>query len=148
DSLATQVYQAFIKSTPDEIWAAITTPEFTTRFFHGASITVDQDRLVSLGPDGTTWMDEVVEEFDPPRKLVHSWRSLYDPECADETPSRVTWEIEQAGNGVCRVVVTHDRLDGAPRTAAGVAGAGWMFVLSGLKTLLETGAPLLPVAHA
>lgn len=52
------------------------------------------------------------------------------------------WEIEPEPGGYCLVTVTHDQLEGAPRTAASVAGRGWMFVLSGLKTLLETGHPL------
>ena len=142
-SLSTQIYQIFIKTTPEKVWEAITTPEFSRRFFYGANITADADRFVSVGPDGSIWMDEVVEEFDPPRKLVQGWRSLYDPDCAAEPSSRVTWEIELGGDGVCKVVVTHDRLEEAPRTAASVAGAGWMFVLSSLKTLLETGDSLV-----
>jgi hypothetical protein len=64
---------------------------------------------------------------------------------AKEAPSRVTWEIEERDGGVCMLSVTHDQLEGAPKTAQSVSGAGWMFVLSGLKTLLETGQPLLPV---
>ena len=52
------------------------------------------------------------------------------------------WEIEPADSGVCKLTVTHDRLEGAPRTAQEVSGAGWMGVLSALKTLLETGQPL------
>jgi uncharacterized protein YndB with AHSA1/START domain len=59
-----------------------------------------------------------------------------------EAESRVTWEIEPEASGYSLVTVTHDRLDQAPKTAASVAGRGWMFVLSGLKTLLETGHPL------
>jgi len=73
---------------------------------------------------------------------VHEWRSLYDPEMAREQPSRVTWEIEPQDGGYCKLTLTHDRLEGAPKTAASVSGPGWMFVLSGLKTLLETGSPL------
>ena len=61
---------------------------------------------------------------------------------AREEPSRVTWEIEAQENGVSLLTVVHDRLEGAPKTAAGVAGTGWMGVLSNLKTLLETGEPL------
>jgi uncharacterized protein YndB with AHSA1/START domain len=80
-----------------------------------------------------------VLEFDPPRRLVHEWRSLYDPDLAIESPSRVTWDIEPVGGGVCKLTLTHDKLDGAPKTAASVGGAGWMFVLSGLKTVVETG---------
>ena len=61
---------------------------------------------------------------------------------AEEPESRVTWEIEPRDGGVCKLTVTHDRLEGAPRTAQEVSGAGWMGVLSALKTLLETGQPL------
>jgi hypothetical protein len=73
---------------------------------------------------------------------VHGWSSLYDPDLADEEESRVAWEIEPQDGGYCKLTVTHDRLEGAPKTAASVSGAGWMMVLSGLKTLLETGEPL------
>lgn len=139
----TQVYQVFIKATPEAIWEAITTPEFTARYFHGARISVTPEHYDSLSPDGETWGDEAVLEFDPPHRLVHGWRSLYDPELAVEEPSRVTWEIEPQEGGLCLLTVTHDRLEGAPLTAASVAGPGWTMVLSGLKTLLETGQPLV-----
>ncbi|MFC4588061.1 SRPBCC family protein [Sphaerisporangium corydalis] len=138
----TQVYQIFIKATPERIWEAIVKPEFTARYFHGAHIENTAERHVSHGPDGALWGDGPVTEYDPPRKLVHEWRSLYDPELAAEEPSRVTWEIEPAEGGFCKLTLVHDRLQGAPKTAESVSGPGWMFVLSGLKTLLETGAPL------
>lgn len=142
--LATQIYQVFIKATPEQIWDAITQPEQTARYFHGARITNTPQRHISYGPDGSTWGDGPVLEFDPPRRLVHEWRSLYDEELATEPPSRVTWEIEPQDGGYCKLTVTHDRLGGAPKTAASVAGPGWMFVLSGLKTVLETGESLAP----
>ena len=82
-------------------------------------------------------------EFEPPRRLVHGWRSLYNPELAVEEPSRVAWEIEPQEGGFCLLTVTHDQLEGAPKTAASVHGPGWTMVLSGLKSLLETGAPLI-----
>jgi uncharacterized protein YndB with AHSA1/START domain len=138
----TQVYNIVIKATPEAVWDAITKPEFTARYFHGARITVVPDHYTSLGPDGEVWGDEAVYEYDPPRKLVHGWRSRYSPELADEDESRVTWEIEPQENGTCLLTVVHDQLEGAPKTAASVAGVGWMSVLSGLKTLLETGKPL------
>jgi hypothetical protein len=56
--------------------------------------------------------------------------------------SRVTWEIEPQDGGVSKLTLVHDQLENSPKTAASVSGAGWMFVLSGLKTLLETGEPL------
>ena len=139
---ATQVYNVFIKATPEQIWEAITTPDFTERYFYGARIETKNGRRVSHGPNGELWGDEPVLESDPPRRLVHEWRSRYDPELAAEEPSRVTWEIEPQEGGYALLTVTHDQLEGAPKTAASVAGPGWMMVLSGLKTLLETGEPL------
>ncbi len=71
-----------------------------------------------------------------------TWRSLYNPSHADEPASRVTWQIEPQDGGYSLLTVTHDQLEAAPKTAAGVAGVGWMMVLSGMKTLLETGSGL------
>jgi uncharacterized protein YndB with AHSA1/START domain len=144
----TQVYQIFIKDTPQAIWDAITKPEFTTGYFFGAQV----ETTAEVGspfryhsPDRSSlWGDETVLESDPPRRLVVTWRSLYDPALAAEEPSRISWEIEPQDGGFCKLTVVHDKLDGAPKTAANVEGPGWMMVLSGLKTLLETGAPLKP----
>ncbi len=80
-------------------------------------------------------------ELDAPHRLVHGWRALYDEQTATEPESRVTWEIEAKDGGVSLLTVTHDRLEASPHTSENVAG-GWMYVLSGLKTLLETGKPL------
>jgi uncharacterized protein YndB with AHSA1/START domain len=138
----TQVYQVFIKATPEAIWDAITRPEFTARYFHGARIENTAERHRALSPDGDVCGDSPTFEYDPPRRLVHEWQSLYDPELAGEEPSRVSWEIEPQDGGYCRLTVVHDRLEASPKTAESVSGAGWMMVLSGLKTLLETGEPL------
>jgi len=138
----TQVYQVFIKASPEAIWEAINNPEFTQKYFYGARISTADGRRRALGPSGEVWGDEPVFELDPPRRLVHGWRSMYDPELAEEEPSRVTWEIEPQDGGFSKLTVVHDQLEGAPKTAESVSGAGWMMVLSGLKTLLETGQPL------
>ncbi len=138
----TQVYQVFIQATPEAIWEAITTPEFTAKYFHGARISVTPNSYRSLSPADELWGDDAVLEFDPPRRLVHGWRSLYAPELAAEETSRVSWELEPRDGGVTLLTVVHDQLEGAPKTAASVAGVGWMYVLSGLKTLLETGKGL------
>jgi uncharacterized protein YndB with AHSA1/START domain len=137
----TQVYQLFIKATPEQVWDAITKPEFTVRYFHGVRIELRDGRRWSALDDGRTW-DEAILEEEPPRRLVHGWRAGYDRELAAEEPSRVTWEIEPQDDGTCLLTVVHDRLEGAPKTAEAVSGPGWVYVLSGLKTLLETGEPL------
>jgi uncharacterized protein YndB with AHSA1/START domain len=144
--LTTQVYQVFIKASPERIWEAITTPELVAKYFHGSQLEEEikaGGRWRAWSPDRTQlWLDAEVLEFDPPRRLSHAWRSLYDPECALEEESRVTWEIEPQDGGFSLLTVVHDRLEGAPKTAAGVSGAGWMQVLSGLKSVLETGSGL------
>jgi len=138
-----QVYQLFIKATPERIWEALVDPELTSKYFYGSRITISPEGRLSTSPDGSeNWGDSEVLEWDPPRKLVHGWQSLYDPELAAEATSRVTWEIEPQDGGMTKLTVVHDQLEGAPKTAESVAG-GWMFVLSGLKTLLETGKPLV-----
>jgi uncharacterized protein YndB with AHSA1/START domain len=137
----TQVYQVFIKATPEAIWEAITNPDFTEKYFFASRVEFADGRRRSFGPAGELWGDEAILEEDPPRRLVHGWRALYDPELAVEETSRVTWEIEQNEDGVSLLTVVHDQLEGAPKTAASVSG-GWMRVISGLKTLLETGEPL------
>jgi uncharacterized protein YndB with AHSA1/START domain len=141
----TQVYSVFIRATPEQVWDAITKPEFTTRYFHGTRIESTFEPgapYLSLAGDGDeTLVDGEILESDPPRMLRHTWRALYDPETASEPFSRVTWEIEPQEGGVTKLTVVHDQLEAAPKTAEGVAG-GWSYVLSGLKTLLETGEPL------
>jgi uncharacterized protein YndB with AHSA1/START domain len=130
-----------IKATPEAIWEAITKPEFTERYFHGATIAVLNGRRFTTIGD-LAWDEEVLEE-DPPRRLVHRWVAGYSEELAAEEPSRVTWEIEPQEDGTTLLTVVHDQLEGAPKTAVRVSGTGWMYVLSGLKTLLETGKPLV-----
>ena len=141
----TQVYAVFIRATPEQVWDAITKPDFTTRYFYGTAV----DSTFEPGAPYVSWtgdrqqkvVDGEVLEADRPRILRHSWRSLWDEETAREPHSRVTWEIEPQEDGVTKLTVVHDELEAAPKTALNVAG-GWMYVLSGLKTLLETGRPL------
>ena len=77
-------------------------------------------------------------EIDPPRRLVHSLTALWSEDVRSEGASRVTWDIEQVEDS-CRLTVTHDQLrEGANDELYG----GWPMILSGLKTLLETGESL------
>jgi len=139
----TQVYQVIIRATPEAVWAALVDPEQTSRYFHRARIEVVGDRIVSHGPAGELWTDGAILESDPPHRLVHEWRSLYDPVGALEPASRVTWQLDDRGDGTVLLTAVHDRLEGSPHTASSVSGVGWATVLSGLKTLLETGEPLV-----
>jgi uncharacterized protein YndB with AHSA1/START domain len=153
-----QVYRVWIKATPQAIWEAITKPEWTDRYGYtglveydlrpgGAFRVVAGEAMEKAGFTGTMVDGEVIEA-DPPRKLVQTWRLVMDPELEAEGFTRVTYEIEEA-DGSTRLTVIHD-LDGAPKLAPMVsgelsgtgAGGGWAWILSDLKSLLETGAPL------
>lgn len=136
-------FAVYIQAPPEAIWEAITTPAGTQQFFYGAAVEVTPTRYVSKGPDGAVWADDPVFTFDPPHTLTHQWRTLWDPEMAQEPPSRVRWELAADPNtpGLTKVTLIHDQLEHAPKTAQGL-GDGWAFILSGLKTWLETGAPL------
>jgi uncharacterized protein YndB with AHSA1/START domain len=150
----TQVYRVFIKSTPEAIWTAITTPEWREKYGYGGRTEYElrpggayksfaTEAMKQYGGPEVIADGEVIES-DPPRKLVQTWRALWDPEMVAEGFKRLTWEIVEGPGGVTTLTVTHE-LEGAPKTAAQVsgeipqAGGGWSFILSDLKTLLETG---------
>ena len=140
----TQVYRLFIKATPEAIWEAITKPEFTERYFYG--VRIDTKAGAARHPRvrrlGHLRRGPGLRVRPAAASSSHGWQSKWNPELSAEEPSRVTWEIEPGEDGVSLLTVVHDQLEGAPKTAASVAGPGWMRVLSGLKTLLETGEPL------
>jgi uncharacterized protein YndB with AHSA1/START domain len=157
ETKTTQVYRVFIKASPQAIWEAITNPDWTERYGYGGRSEVDlrpgggyrataNEELQAMGMPAVVVDGEVIEA-DPPRKLVHTWRFVWSEEIAAEGPTRVTYDIDDAGNGVSSLTVTHE-LENAPQTAAQVggqiegAGGGWAYVLSDLKTLLETGEAL------
>jgi uncharacterized protein YndB with AHSA1/START domain len=143
----TQVYVLYINAPADRVWAAITEPAEVARFFHSMRLEADYrpgGHLRSFSPDGSAqWGDNTVLEWDPPRRLSHTWRSLYDPAMAAEPESRVTWEVEEAPGGQTKLTLVHDRLEQSPITAASVVG--WAWILSNLKTVVETGSPLPPI---
>ncbi|MGI8826767.1 MAG: SRPBCC family protein [Chloroflexota bacterium] len=155
----TQVYRVYIKATPQAIWDAITKPEWTERYGYGGRGEYDLRRggayrgytseaMRATGAPDLAVDGEIVET-DPPRKLVQTWRMVMDETMASEGFTRLTYEIEEGKSGVTKLTVIHD-LQGAPTLAlllsGGMedqgAGGGWSWVLSGLKTLLETGASL------
>ncbi|GAA3851943.1 SRPBCC domain-containing protein [Streptomyces coacervatus] len=143
---APQRYHVFIRASADQIWDAITEPELSSRYLYGARVETTGEIGSPFryhSPDRSAlWGDETVLDADPPHRLVVGYRGLYDPDLAAEQSSRVTWHIEPDQDRICLLTVMHDHLEESPKTAARVAGTGWMRVLSGLKTLLETGQPL------
>ena len=137
------VYEIFIRTTPERLWRAITDPADTRLYYFGTEVKSDWkpgSKLVYLD-HGEVSLDCTILEIDPAHKLVHSFVALYTPETAAEKPSRVTWEIEKLGD-TCRLTLVHDEFDGENATYHSVEH-GWSQILSGLKTLIETGQPLV-----
>ena len=134
-----KVFEIYIKTTPERLWEAITDPEMRRKYTFGVGVTSDWrpgSRYEGVTPMAPTPIFEGENlEVDPPRRLVQSFIALWSEDVQREGTSRVTWEIEPIGDS-CRLTVTHDQLrEGANSELYG----GWPMILSGLKTLLETG---------
>jgi uncharacterized protein YndB with AHSA1/START domain len=135
-----KVFEIYIKTTPERLWHAITDTEMRRKYTFGAVVTSDWapgSRYAGQG-QGTPIFEGENLEVDPPRRLVQSFRALWGEDVKSEGTSRVTWEIEPVGDS-CRLLVTHDQLR---EDANAQLYGGWMMILSGLKTLLETGEML------
>ena len=135
-----KVFEIYIKTTPERLWQAITDSALRQRYNFGMGVESDWSRgsaYTSKAGDMVLAEGENVE-VDPPRKLVQSFNALWGEDVKAESTSRVTWEIEQVEDS-CRLVVTHDQLR---EHANDQLFGGWPMILSGLKTLLETGENL------
>jgi uncharacterized protein YndB with AHSA1/START domain len=161
--VTTQVYRVYIKASPQAIWDAITKREWSERYGYAAPVEYDlrpggtfrafsTDAMKAARAEmGVAETPDVIGDgevlaSDPPHRLVQTWRMLMDPDL-DEGFTRLTYEIADTGHGVSKLTVTHE-LEGAPRLAVFLAGemedigagGGWSWVLSDLKSLLETGS--------
>ncbi|MEJ2131096.1 MAG: SRPBCC family protein [Gammaproteobacteria bacterium] len=137
------IYETYIRAEPERIWTAITSAEFTRRYFHATNVASGWnvgDRVEFTYDDGTLVVEGEVQEVEKPRRLVYSWHVLYDDAMSKERPSRVAYEIEPLGT-VCRLRVTHDDFDEDSLVYPQIS-AGWSAIICSLKSLLETGEPL------
>ena len=141
-----KVFEIYIKTTPERLWQAIVNPELRAKYTFGVGVYSDWTKgspYVSRTTELTVMPGMPVAEgenveVDPPRRLVQTFRALWSDEVKAEGFSRVTWEIEPVGDS-CRLTVIHSELREA---ANDELYGGWPMVLSGLKTLLETGETL------
>ena len=141
DGRAMAVFEIYIKTTPERLWEAITDPEQRAKYSFGVRVDSDWEP----GSEYRSAVPGVVEiaagenlEVEPPRRLVQTFQALWSEGVESEGVSRVTWEIESVGSS-CQLRVVHDHLsEGANSELFG----GWPMILSGLKTLLETGEQL------
>jgi uncharacterized protein YndB with AHSA1/START domain len=136
------VFEIYIKTSPERLWEAITDGEMRKRYSFGVGIESDW----KPGSEYSAAVPGVIDissgenvEVDPPRRLVQTFKALWSEEVEREGTSRVTWEIEPVGDDSCQLRVIHDQL---PEGANSELWGGWTMILSGLKTLLETGEDL------
>jgi uncharacterized protein YndB with AHSA1/START domain/DNA-binding transcriptional ArsR family regulator len=138
-----KVFEIYIKTTPERLWKAITDSEMRQKYTFGVGVTSDWTPGSSYESGhqaaGVAISQGENLEVDPPRRLVQSFMALWSEDVKAEGTSRVTWEIEPVGEDSCRLTVTHDQLR---EGAHGELYGGWPMILSGLKTLLETGETL------
>ncbi len=142
DKAMEKVFEIYIKTTPERLWEAITNPEMRRKYTFGVGVDSDWttgSRYKALNPQSSTPISEGENlEVDPPRRLVQSFNAMWSDDVKSEGTSRVTWEIEQVADS-CRLTVIHDQLR---EDANDELYGGWPMILSGLKTLLETGETL------
>ncbi len=137
-----KVFEIYIKTNPERLWEAITSSEMRQTYNFGVGVTSDWtpgSTYTASHPKAPALLMEGENlEVDPPRRLVQSFTALWSDDVKREGTSRVTWEIEQVKDS-CRLTVTHDQLS---EHANSELYGGWPMILSGLKTLLETGETL------
>jgi len=140
------VYRIYVKAPIERVWSALVEPDFTRRYFHGTAFdtppVAGQPYRTSM-VDGSPAVDGQIEVIEPPHTLVMTWHTLYDAAMAEEPPSRVEWSLTVAGDNLTQVDLTHGDLFRSPLTWAQVKD-GWVWILDGMKTLLETGEELPP----
>jgi uncharacterized protein YndB with AHSA1/START domain len=141
------VYVTYIATTPEKLWAALTSSEFTRQYFFNRTVESDWKTgspWILRMPDGRVDVKGEVRESDPPRKLVVSWNVDW---IADRLPEAVvSYEIDELGDGVVRLTMTEAHPTPIPAYLLEGGRKGWPMILSGLKSLLETGRPLnIPV---
>ncbi len=142
-------YEIYIRTTPARLWQAITDPAFTRRYFYRSLVESDFRKgspIRYLDAKGCVLIEGKILESLPPRRLVTTFAKRWDSGRKPDPPSRLTWEITPMAGRLCKLSLVHDRFPIKTATYKAVQ-LGWNPVLSGLKTLLETGSSLFPAVR-
>ena len=136
------VYVTYIETTPDRLWQALTSSEFSKAYWFGTELRSDWrvGSPFALVMDGTTSDVGEILEYDPPRRLSYTFQHVLREEFRNERPTKVVFTLEQHGKLV-KLTLTHEGFDGVPELLNAISN-GWPAILSSLKSLLETGNAL------
>jgi uncharacterized protein YndB with AHSA1/START domain/DNA-binding transcriptional ArsR family regulator len=137
------VYSVYIQAPPDRVWHAITDGDETARYYYGTRVDSTWEPGAALTyayPDGSIAADGKVIEADAPSRLVMTFHARWDPEVDAEGPVEMAWVLEASGDAT-KLTVTTSGLNPGSKTTAEFEG-GIVYIVSGLKTLVETGVPL------
>jgi uncharacterized protein YndB with AHSA1/START domain len=138
------VYTIYIASTPEKVWQALTTAEFSRQYFFGFALEMEASvggSFIVRAPDGSTHIDGEVLACDPPRKLSVTWNVNWPGLVEKLGQTIVTWEIAQMGDAV-RLTMTESHERQLAEDILSGGRTGWPAILSSLKSVLETGKPL------
>lgn len=137
----THRYQIFIQTTPEKLWEALTDGTITPSYYFDCAISSDweNDNAYSIGTEENLLVNGINLEVDPPNKLVQTFNAHWHEDAIALGESKVTWLIEPEGSA-CKLTLIHEELKDAP-FAEGII-EGWSRIMSGLKTVLETGDQL------
>jgi uncharacterized protein YndB with AHSA1/START domain len=138
------VYVTYIRTTPEKLWAALTQPEFTRAYW--AQTWQESDWTPgspwrAMIPDGRVADAGHIIECDPPKRLVISWSNEFMPDLKAEGPTTVAYDLEPAGSAVKLTLTQETDVPNSKVIAA--MSQGWPHLLASLKSLLETGEPLI-----
>ncbi len=138
------VYVTYIASTPEKVWRALIDPAFTAQYFFGRTIEIEPragGSFVMRMPDRRVDVKGEVVEWSPPRRLATTWTVDWHADMRQLPPCLVSYDIEQAGESV-KLTVTESYSWDPPEPLLAGGRSGWPAILSGLKSVLETGKPL------
>ena len=143
------VYVTYIRTTPEKLWSALTSPDFMKEYWFGMHFESDWKARSSwrlVFPDGRVADTGEIVEIDPPRRLVLKWRNEFRPELKAEGAASCTIQLEPMADAV-KLTISHVMDRGTSKLIEAVSG-GWPRILSNLKSILETGEVVLKTASA
>lgn len=138
------VHEIYIKAPAERVWQALTDPAMTVGYYFGTAVesTWEPGAPYRYVADGMDAIVGEIKEIEPGRRVVMSFTMAHDPEAAAEDPTTVIWEVTPVRNDACRLTLIHQDFHGPSSKTWSSTLTGWTHIISGLKTLVETGSPI------